>query len=219
MNFVENILNLIFPPVCGFCGKFHNDFLCDECKRKFDEIKISNVEDYSSLPVYFEEHYYLLKYEDFVRDFILKYKFDEMSYLYKSFARIIAYDEKFRKQFIDKYDCIISVPVHKKRFKTRGYNQSKLIAEEVARICGKRYYDEVLVKCKNIVAQSTLDKLGRVGNIKGAFSAGDNSCDIKGKNVALFDDIFTTGATTNECAKVLKQVGAESVGIFTLAKD
>ncbi len=219
MNFMENVLNIIFPPVCGFCNEINKNFLCDKCKRKFDEIKISNIEDYNDIPVYFNEHYYLLKYENEVRDFIIKYKFQEISYLYKSFAKIIVNDEIFNNQFINKYDCIISVPIHNKRFKTRGYNQSKLIAKEVAKLCKKDFYDNVLIKSKNIVAQSTLDKLGRIGNIKNAFSNGKNSSFIKNKKVALFDDIFTTGATSNECAKILKQLQASNIGIFTLAKD
>lgn len=219
MKFTENLLNIIFPPVCGFCNEINENFLCDKCKRKFDEINIRNLEDYSDIPVYFKEHYYLLKYENEVREFILKYKFDEASYLYKSFAKLIANDEFFKEQFINKYDCIVSVPVHKKRFKVRGYNQSKLIAKEVAKLCKKDFFDEILVKSKNIVAQSSLDKLGRVGNIKDAFSAGINFNNVCGKKVALFDDIFTTGATSNECAKVLMQGGVNLVGIFTLAKD
>lgn len=85
--------------------------------------------------------------------------------------------------------------------------------------CGKNYCNNVIVKNKNIVSQSSLDMLGRMKNIKGAFVKGSNCGKVVGKNVALFDDIFTTGATVNECAKILKSIGANSVGVFTLAKD
>ena len=128
-------------------------------------------------------------------------------------------DKIFTENFINKYDVIISVPIHNKRMKTRGYNQSKLIAKEIAINCGKEYYDNVIIKSKNIAPQSTLDMLERVKNIKEAFSIGKNSEKISGKNVALFDDIFTTGSTVNECAKILKGIGANNVGVFTLAKD
>ena len=149
----------------------------------------------------------------------LKYKFNEKSYLYKSFAKIIMDDSLFTNKFINKYDCIICVPIHKKRFNVRGYNQSGLIAEEIAKKCQLEYYNEILVKSKNKVAQSTLDKLERVSNVKGAFAKGKNIRLIEGKNVALFDDIYTTGATVNECARILKDAGASFVGVFTLAKD
>ena len=161
----------------------------------------------------------MCRYEGDVRDFLLRYKFDEASYMYKSYARLIAGDEVFREKFINKYDCIVSVPVHKKRFNVRGYNQSALIAREVASICGVEYYAKVLVKSRNIVAQSSLDKLERIGNVRGAFEAGKNFDKIKGMRVAVFDDIFTTGATLNECCKVLKEHGVDMVGVFTLANS
>lgn len=211
-------MNLIFPPVCGICNEINNNFLCDKCRKKYNEIKISGIDDYSKQPVYFDEHFYLLKYEKEVRELILKYKFDEESYLYKTFAKLIVEDEVFKNCCIDKYDCIVSVPIHKKRFKTRGYNQSELIAKEVAKVCGKDYYRNILIKNKNIPAQSSLDKLGRVKNIKDAFSCGRDISLIQGKRVAIFDDIFTTGATSNECARVLNKAGAEYVGIISLAK-
>ena len=216
---VINILNLIFPPTCGFCGEVNTNFLCNKCKNKYQELKISNINDYSNVPVFFEEHYYAFKYQDEIRKLIIKYKFEEHSYLYKTFSVFILQDKIFTEKFINKYDVIISVPIHNKRMKTRGYNQSKLIAKEIAINCGKEYYDNVIIKSKNIAPQSTLDMLERVKNIKEAFSIGKNSEKISGKNVALFDDIFTTGSTVNECAKILKKIGANNVGIFTLAKD
>ena len=219
MRVTNNILNLLFPPTCGICGEINIDFLCDKCKNKYQELKISNINDYSSVPVFFEEHYYVFKYENEIRDLIIKYKFEEHSYLYKTFSNFILQDKLFIEKFIKKDDIIISVPIHNKRMKTRGYNQSKLIAKDVAINCGKKYYDKVIVKHKNIVAQSTLDRLERTKNIKGAFKTGKNSEKIVGKNVAIFDDIFTTGSTVNECAKIIKEIGANSVGIFTLAKD
>lgn len=219
MKIIDNILNLIFPPTCGFCGEVNTNFLCNKCKNKYKELKISNINDYSNVPVFFEEHYYAFKYQDEIRNLIIKYKFEEHSYLYKTFSVFILQDKIFTEKFINKYDVIISVPIHNKRMKTRGYNQSKLIAKEIAINCGKEYYDNVIIKSKNIAPQSTLDMLERVKNIKEAFSIGKNSEKISGKNVALFDDIFTTGSTVNECAKILKKIGANNVGIFTLAKD
>ena len=90
MKLIEKVLNLVFPPVCGFCGEINENFLCDSCKRKVEKIKISRVEDYYDLPVFFNEHYFMLRYEGDVRDFLLRYKFDEASYMYKSYARLIA---------------------------------------------------------------------------------------------------------------------------------
>ena len=228
MQIKETILNLIFPPVCGFCNEINDKFLCDSCRKKLEMMKISRVDNYVTAPVYFDEHFYMFKYGKDVREAVLKYKFDEKSYMYKSFAKLLSEDEVFCEEFVDKYDYIISVPIHKKRFRTRGYNQSQLIAREIAKElakdrtnkCDITYLDDILVKSKNIAAQSSLaDKLDRVKNIKGAFSMGENYEKIKGKKVAIFDDVFTTGATVNECAKVLKNAGADWIGVFTIAKS
>ena len=101
---IEKFLNLIFPPVCGFCGKINNEFLCDKCKQKLQSEKLSHIDDYKNQPVFFDEHYYLFKYQKDIRDYILKYKFDEKSYLYKSFSELFIRDEVFTKSFIDD-DC------------------------------------------------------------------------------------------------------------------
>ncbi len=217
MYIIEKILDLIFPPVCGFCNEINNEYLCNCCKKKIDAIKVSTIDNYENDPVFFDEHFYIFKYEKDIRQLILNYKFNEKSYIYKTFAKVIA-DEELMNEFIKKYDYIISVPLHKKRFRVRGYNQSELIAREVSKICGKIYYKDILIKSKNIVAQSKLDKLDRVKNIKDAFEIGSDAQLISGKRIAIFDDIFTTGATVNECAKVLKSAGASFVGIITVAK-
>ncbi len=219
INLKEKILNLIYPPVCGFCNGINSDFLCDKCKNKLNLMKISMVDDYLDAPVYFDEHFFMFKYEKEIREEILKYKFDEKSYMYKSYAKLLSEDNVLKNGFIDKYDCIVSVPIHKRRFKKRGYNQSELIAKDLSSKLGKNYCSDILMKNKNIVAQSSLDRLSRVRNIKDAFIAGKNINHITDKNVVIFDDVFTTGATVNECARILKEAGANLVGVFTIAKS
>ena len=78
--------------------------------------------------------------------------------------------------------------------------------------------DDVLIKSKNTIAQSKLNKNKRKQNIKGAFKI-LNSEKIQGKNILLFDDIYTTGSTVNECSKILTRAGAKRIGVLTIAKD
>ena len=117
-----------------------------------------------------------------------------------------------------KYDIITPVPISNLRRRERGYNQSDLIAIKVAEFANITYYPKILIKIKNNKPQSTLNKEHRLENVKNVYKI-QNLEKIKEKNILLFDDIYTTGATANECARLLKQAGAQELGILTLAKD
>ena len=217
MKILDKILNILYPPVCGFCNKLNNNWLCCNCLNKINYLKISNIEDYQSTNFYFKQHFYLFIYDDEIRKQLINYKFNEKSYLYKTFSQLFKSNFKFKK-FLSNYDCILSVPIHKKRMHSRGYNQSELIAKDIARYFGKPYYGDVLLKTENIIAQSTLSKEARQVNVTNVFSV-QNHEKIINKKIIVLDDIFTTGATTNECAKMLINSGAAEVGIVTIAKD
>ena len=103
---------------------------------------------------------------------------------------------------------------------SRGYNQSELLAKEIAKILRIKTDTKTLKKTKNIIAQSTLNKEQREQNVIGAYKVKDIE-KIKNKKILIFDDIYTTGSTVNECAKVLVQAGIpkNDIGILTIAKD
>ena len=127
-------------------------------------------------------------------------------------------------QFIKSYDIILSVPLHKKRLKERGYNQSQLIAKELVKEYNLHnnkkmiYYNDVIIKTKNIKPQSTKNLKNRIQDVIGIYEI-KNKEKIIGKNIIIFDDIYTTGSTANECKKILLEAGANNVGILALAKD
>ena len=121
-------------------------------------------------------------------------------------------------QIIKRYDIIIPVPISKKRLKERGYNQSELIAKQIAKVTEMQLEKRCLYKNKNIIAQSSLSKEQREENIKGVYSI-KNKEKIQNKNVLLFDDIYTTGSTVNECCKIIKEANPKKIGVMTIAKD
>ena len=127
-------------------------------------------------------------------------------------------------QFIKSYDIILSVPLHKKRLKERGYNQSQLIAKKLVKEYNLHnnkkmiYYNDVIIKTKNIKPQSTKNLKNRIQDVIGIYEI-KNKEKIIGKNIIIFDDIYTTGSTANECKKILLEAGANKVGILALAKD
>ena len=127
---LKQILNLIYPPKCGICGKLNQKFLCRKCEIKLEaqsEFKIDKYQDN-----YFEEYSYIFRYQGMIRKIIINYKFNDKSYLYKTIVNFLLKNEKFFENF-KSYDTIIPVPISKKRKRERGYNQSYLIAKEIAK--------------------------------------------------------------------------------------
>ena len=215
-NFIEKILDLIFPPVCGICNKEINTYLCGKCEKEINKITCVGENRYDNK--YFSSHMYLFKYEGIIRNKIISYKFNDKPYLYKTFCEIFVKNKKVC-EFLKKYDIIISVPMYKKKKNQRGYNQSELIAKETAKkVENIEYRNDILIKIRNTAKQSSLNKEQRKENLKNAYVVNNNEY-ILNKNILIFDDIYTTGSTANECAKTLIEAGAKDVGILTIARD
>lgn len=217
--------NLLFPQICGVCGKFDKNSLCKKCEIKLlEEAKFSKQKNLKSLSenlynsnIYFDELLYVFKYEGIIRKIILSYKFNDESYLYETFVNFLLKNEKIFEN-IKKYDKIIPVPISKKRNKERGYNQSMLIAEEIANKTNLELVNNCLIKTKNIIEQSKLNKEDRQQNIQGVYSL-QNERLITKQKILLVDDIYTTGSTVNECCKILQQANPKTMGVLVLAKD
>ncbi len=209
------LLDIIYPPVCGICDKINKKSLCKKCEIKIKPYQINEIEKIKNKS--FDYQIKILKYENIIRDKIINYKFNEKAYLYKTFAKIILKNKKIYG-FLKKYDIIMCVPMHIKKKMLRGYNQSELIAKELAKKLQIEKQFNNLVKIKDTKKQSTLTKEQRKINLKNAFQI-KNSEKVKNKKVILFDDIYTTGSTVEECSKVLKRVGVSSIAVVTLAID
>lgn len=205
---IYKILDLFFPPICEMCGKLGEGYICKSCYE--------NIKSY----LYKDNHgnnFYLLNYKDIVRDKIIDYKFNDKSYLCYMFSEIIIKNKK-ACDFIKSYDIIIPVPMHKKKKARRGYNQSELIAKIIGKKLKIPNSNSVLEKQINTPMQSMLGKNDRKKYIKNAYKV-NNIEKIRNKKVLLADDVYTTGATINECRNVLKLAGAKNIGAIIIAKD
>ena len=209
---IDMLLNFLFPPVCGICGKQDIEWICEKCLEKL-KINIIYRKVYNK---YYDEMIYLFRYKD-VRKLILKYKFNNQAFLSNMFSQIILKNKKLCRN-LKFYDIIIPVPMYKIKKQKRGYNQTELITKKIAKNLELQEDSKVLLKIKNTRTQSKLNEKQRYENIKNVFYIKDNE-KIKNKNIILFDDIITTGATINECAKILKQNGAKKVTVLAIAKD
>jgi len=115
-------------------------------------------------------------------------------------------------------DVVIPVPLHGRRLKERGFNQSALIAKHVSDTIKKPLLINSLVKTRDTQPQVGLTAEERKRNIKGAFSVYEPHR-INGKRILLIDDVLTTGSTVRECSKVLKRSGARSIYVLTVARS
>ncbi len=217
MNILNTILNIIFPVNCLSCGE-NGEYLCTSCI--LDAPPSLRESDEWMFPIYDYRHPPIKKSIHF-----LKYK--EKKILAKTFAEIMyprileeLADLRVMQNFYA--PILIPIPLSKKRYKERGYNQSELICKNLVKLDKEisfKLEKDVLIKNKETKHQAHIkDRKERLENLKGSFSINTENTDkIKNKNIILIDDVFTTGATLNEAKKILKKFGARKIIAFTIA--
>ncbi len=217
MKYINKILNLIYPNVCGFCGKICDTNICKKCELNIKNKILCKTIYYANSDIYYNKHFYIFKYEGIIREKLLEYKFYNKSYMYKCFGEIMIKNKK-TFGFLKNYDIIIPVPIHKKRKLERGYNQTELICRFLAKNIDTLQILNVLKKIQNTHPQSTLNKSERKNNVNGIYEI-KNFYQLNNKKVLLLDDIYTTGSTVNECCKILRTSNPKQLDVITIAKD
>lgn len=197
----ENCKSLLIKPqgpVCKICGMpiHENNTLCDDCK---------------SQKLYFEKAVYAYLFDKKSANLVYGLKYSSKKYSAKYLARLLVAPITNLPYF----DCIIPVPLHQDKIKLRGYNQCELIANSLSECLNVPVINDLLVRTKNTKSQTGKSKSARKENVLGAFSTKEK---LNNKTILLIDDVFTTGATVNECAKILKENGAKSVYVATILK-
>ncbi len=184
---------------CLRCGRAINNLAeyCDECKEKTYNF------DYARAP---------FVYSDGITDLVYKLKFGGKKYVASTMAEFMA--DTFFECNVEA-DAVTYVPLHYERKRTRGYDQAYEIAAAMSELVGLPIED-TLFKVKKTKNLASLGKSKRAEEIEGAFVSLPEA-DIAGRSFVLVDDVFTTGATVNECAKVLKQRKAKSITVLTFA--
>ena len=225
-------MDFLLPPTCPICHKkVDNTGICPKC---FSELEFIGKQKCSICgrpldaivpgmticgkclkdPPHFHQAESVFKYNDTIKKLILPYKHSDSIELTGLFVKWISANSS---EMIAKNQIIIPVPLHWRRLFTRKYNQSALIAQRLAKKHNMLYAPLILVRSKYTSSQGHMSAKERKKNVKGVFSIKYPEL-IKDKSVLLIDDVFTTGATVNECAKVLLKAGAKSVDVLTAAK-
>ncbi len=211
MNPLKWLLDLIYPPKCVFCGKLLDTAqtdLCRACRAGLSETAASVRQG-----KHFETCLSLCYYENAVAESVRRYKFRGMSHYADAYGRLLAM-MLLREHVV--FDLVSWVPISAKRARERGYDQTRLLAEAVTKELGAPCV-ETLCKHRHNPAQSGMKSAKeRHENVRDAYRAVDSER-FCGKRVLLLDDVITTGATLNECSRVLRNAGAASVICATLA--
>jgi len=216
---VMNIFNILYPQRCIFCGKIDSSIchecsknvykisgrICEKCGRPIGDVIYSMCKNCLSNDYHFDKIFSVYLYKGAARRGILLFK-------YKGFFQ---FAEKFSEEIIEKVsiiknniDLVVPVPIHKNRYLDRGYNQSLLLAHQISKRLLIPYCDILIRKIETKPFYNISFK-ERQREIRGKIDVKKRYINtILNKNILLIDDIFTSGATMNECALVLKKHGA-----------
>lgn len=227
----EKCLHLIFPPRCALCGEVlaveeWAQGFCADCQKEIPYIakkrcphcggrtETAGFCDGCLKPYAFTSACAAFPYAK-IRDAIHLFKYEGGIQIGKSLGRLMAaYLLQYHEELLVQTDVMLSVPLHARKEKQRGFNQTHILCEEISAATGLIFQKDGILRKRETIAQSTLDPGERKENLKDAFAV---AADFKGKRILLVDDIFTTGATCNECARALYRAGAKAVMVFCLS--
>ncbi|WP_432407082.1 ComF family protein [Wukongibacter sp. M2B1] len=204
--------------ICEECKdklKFIWEKTCDKCGKPLDELYlIDRCPECIDNPNYYTKAVSCLEYDDLSKEIIYNLKYYKKRYIAYHVAEII-YD-KLIESDICSFDTIIPVPLHKAKQRERSFNQASLISKYIGQRVNADVDNRSLIRNRNTITQNQLTKEERKENLKGAFEVVNNA-NIKDRNILLIDDIYTTGATVNQCGKVLLENGALKIYVATFA--
>ena len=227
------LLDFLLPPTCPVCHKrvaenlticskcfaqleFIGNRKCSVCGKPLDVIVPGMAvcgECLKKAP-HFRHAEAVFKYNDISKKLILAFKHSDHIELTRLMTKWMS---QACGNVIENNQILIPVPLHWSRLFKRKYNQSALLAQELAKQYHKVYNPLILLRNKYTKSQGHLSQKERQKNVTGVFEVKRSQL-IKGKSILLIDDVFTTGATANECARVLLKAGAKSVDVLTFAR-
>lgn len=231
------LLNLVYPRQCIGCGRsaLEDGFqsMCWECWSTTTRLEapfcqhcgdpVSGAVDHSFIcyactektPA-FDLARSAARYDGVLGEALRQLKYKRALWLVPDVAEIMLHCLE-AEYFEFAFDCVVPVPLYRVRRRERGFNQSEELAKSLARKAGISFMGKVVRRIRPTATQTHLTAKDRLSNVTAAFRMrrGDH---VKGKIVLLVDDVMTTGATANACAKALKEGGAATVCVLTAAR-
>ena len=235
-TFRATLADFVFPRLCPGCGErvFEEGMLiCPTCRDSLVALQLPlcptcgapdapfSPEDICDCcpegEVFFTSARAVTEFAGVAKQLVERVKYNIHPEYAEWMGRRMAEVFKIEHQLVRQFHAIIPVPLHRTRARERGFNQSHLLAQEIAAATGLELMNGVLLRHVFTKTQTRMGRRARAKNIAGAFKVAQSGC-IRDKTILLVDDVHTTGATLNECARVLKEAGAECVCCMSFAR-
>ena len=229
LKFKQLFSTTLFQPHCVLCAS-HNGGELGACQACLDDLPWHNAPQCPqcnllsngltcgsclNTPPHFDITRALFTYDFPVDSLLQHYKYRDMLHLANMFATLLMDKKLAHQKLAKKIDLIIPMPMHHSRLKERGFNQALEISRIIAKNTQIKLDYSICQRIKLTPPQASLPLKERIKNILGVFSCQQN---LQGLNIALVDDVMTTGASLNELAKTLKQAGAAHVVCWVIAR-
>lgn len=221
LNYWNDFLDLVFPRLCEVCKKplqGQELHICTLCRIEIPRLSTDSMlydaftKRFASYPeVHSQNAFLVFMQKGAVQQLVYGLKYRNKPEIGRLLGMMFAQEYKPVKA-----DMILPVPLHPKRERERGYNQSKMFAEGIARIWDIPVEDKLLLRTKHTVSQTGKSKEEREKNVSGIFVVADPER-IKNKEIILTDDVMTTGATLESCIVTLVEAGCRKIHIITIA--
>lgn len=221
---IDPFLRWLYPAHCLVCDLpifDYSRFVCDLCWSRIPVPDSSGHDPlwlvrHTKTKIYFDSFYACFIFNDQMKKIIHSLKYEKVTGLAKEIIEFVNPD-LLNKSDIFASDWIIPIPLYKKKLKSRGYNQATLLSIELAKYLNIKILDDVIRRNRNTLSQTKIAAENRQKNVADAFRVINNTA-IKSSKLLLVDDLITTGATVNECAKTLIAAGAKKVSVLAIAR-
>lgn len=224
---VQKILVALYPAKCAFCGRLLEESEKEICPQCVDDAKLapsflwnvqkktrgSSADELSETAL--DEMTAVFFYSGSVKQAIQRMKFRNCPEVAKVLAGFQY--ERMLEVYREPFDFVVAVPMYPKKERVRGYNQSALLASHLANWLKIPFADQALKKKKNHTPLHELSAKERKEAISGSFVLGKDAPTLYGKRILLVDDVYTTGATMEECGKTLRGAGVKNISGIVIA--
>lgn len=225
MNIFEDIFNIIFPKVCCICGSSvskNEELICFHCRSNLPKTKFMNVKDnellnrfYGRIKVDYGLSYLYFYKSGITQKLLHQFKYNSYPEIGELIGKWLGH-ELLKNNNHQHIDIIVPVPLHPRKERKRGYNQSQYFAKGISAITKIPTEFKTLIRAQYDESLTHKTRVQRWKSVEHSFRV-INKNNIKNKNVLLVDDVITTGATLEVCGNQLLKNGAKGLGIATIA--